>query len=78
MANHLKTKKHFILPYLSHPDSYTKLFLGPGFPSPQPQIVDLTGESQSDCPEVAPYPLEGNSYNGVGTFVNGRGMVCGG
>ena len=41
------------------------------------EIVDLAGNLTSSCPDISSYPISLN-YAGVGTFANGRGLICGG
>ena len=43
------------------------------------EIVDLSGEGGvASCPDdIASYPIALN-YAGVGAFVGGRGLICGG
>ena len=40
------------------------------------EIVDL-GSAVAVCPDISSYPISLN-YAGVGTFVNDRGLICGG
>ena len=56
----------------------TKLMIGPGDQDIKrhTEIVDLSGTLTS-CPDISSYPISLN-YAGVGAFVDGRGLICGG
>ena len=38
------------------------------------ELIDLSGQNLN-CPDISDYPVESGS---VGTFINGKAMVCGG
>ena len=47
-----------------------------GYPAEnEAEIVDLS-ETNVNCPTIPNFP--GASYGSVGTFINGRALVCGG
>ena len=70
----LKLKISNAFPKLVSP----KLMIGPGDQDIKrhTEIVDLRGNLTS-CPDISSYPISLN-YAGVGTFVDGRGLICGG
>ena len=70
----LKLKISNVFPKLVSP----KLMIGPGDQDIKrhTEIVDLRGNLTS-CPDISSYPISLN-YAGVGTFVDGRGLICGG
>lgn len=41
------------------------------------EISDLSSLATT-CPDVSPYPVGNLNYAAVGTFVNNRGLICGG